>query len=96
MKKDEYVIISKKVLLKKIKDLEEKYLIYMRLQEEKLALSCKETQFELKQVLSQSTPLIPVLEDAFNKGVNWTLPDQSVMEIKISKKDYISKLKLDI
>ena len=46
----------------------------------------------LKQILSQSTPLIPEIEKAFDEGAGYldiTLPVEC-------KKEYISNLKLDI
>lgn len=45
---------------------------------------------ELKQILSQSTPLIPEIEKAFDEGAGYldiTLPVEC-------KKDYISNLKI--
>ena len=45
----------------------------------------------LKQILSQSTPLIPEIEKAWVDG--FSRPDQDYEE---QKQDYISNLKLDI
>jgi len=51
----------------------------------------------LKQILSQSTPLIPVIEDAFNKGfTEGTCFGTTTIYKYETSKDYISNLKLDI
>ena len=73
-----YIIINKDTLEKRIKEIEEY---------EGPAFS-----EELKQILSQSTPLIPEIEKAFDGGSrNNQFPFSC-----LNKQDYISNLKLDI
>lgn len=93
--KNEYIIINKTAIQKRIEELEEGQ-----------SLSEKVTVaegillggiFQLKQILAQSTPLIPEIEKAFDKG--GIESENSYFDSKgyrIVKQDYISNLKLDI
>ena len=95
--KNEYIIINKTKLLDSIKELEEK--------KKNLEVDDFETfnflsdQISLlKQILSQSTPLIPEIEKAFDEGFN---SEEEIYKGNptgkiIGKQDYISNLKLDI
>ena len=97
MSKDEYVIINKSKLLKRIEEVQKA--IQLCTPEQRLLKDLLIQEFEIRnQILSQSTPLIPEIKKAVLEGVNsihfendgshWT--DNNVVE------DYISNLKLDI
>lgn len=89
--KDEYIIINKTAIRKEkeeLKNLINKYVGYAE----------QEIYDKIDELFFQSTPLIPVIEQAFDAGNkrgwsgypntdNWTQPN---------KQDYISNLKLDI
>lgn len=49
---------------------------------------------QLKQILSQSTPLIPEIEKAFDEGTRWHILNRELYNER--KQDYISNLKLGI
>lgn len=57
--KDEYVIINKTAIQKRIEELETKRNSEHKKGHDKSALRYENTILELKQILSQSTPLIP-------------------------------------
>lgn len=86
MNKDEFIIINKTAIQKRIKELEwslnnipESY------------IPKHEAQiYALKQILSQSTLLIPEIDKAYCAGM------QFVGEDKGNPNEYISNLKLDI
>ena len=79
MNKDEYIIINKTAILKRIEELEKG----------NESMWWKERD-SLKQILSQSTPLIPEIEKAFGLGA----ANNAIGEPSLS--DYITNLKLDI
>ena len=89
--KEEYIIISKTATQKRIEELEQD------LSSEKdcgdpidyLLGEYKGNINALKQILSQSTPLIPEIEKAFNKGILYS-------DSNWKAEDYISTLKLEI
>ena len=96
--KNEYITINKSVLEKRIEELKEisplDRLCYDGM------IECEERV--LKQILSQSTPLIPEIEKAFDAGIDF-ISDASDFPMgdakkkdSLSKEDYISNLKLDI
>lgn len=58
--KDEYIIINKTQLLKRIEELEKQAVSFIPAYE---ATICYKKLDELKQILSQSTPLIPDIKD---------------------------------
>lgn len=121
--KDEYIIINKKLFKKRIEELE-KDPIYLQWeydikthnghspqQRERKKIVDLELEL-LKEILSESTPLIPVLEDCYESGVN-SLQDNLIQKLGLryqtnevssttinstrgDLKDYISNLKLDI
>lgn len=82
----EYIIISKTAIQQRIDDLK--------------ATDTASWEYQLGQintlneVLSQSTPLIPEIEKAFEAGIDAKL--LSVAKINCTVQDYIANLKLDI
>ena len=100
MNKDEYVIINKSKLLKRIEELEEEQ---KQINEEKepipLNINLKK-QILIREILSQSTPLIPEIEKAFDAGSDYgedcANSSMGVGEDYPNKQNYISNLKLDI
>lgn len=92
---NEYIIVNKTALEKRVAELEK---------------AQKENPFteaiwafakqELKQLLSQSTPLIPEIEKAFDAGDNYRYWEnngsRSTPSDVLDKEDYITNLKLDI
>ena len=89
MDTQEYVIISKTAIQKRIEELEkksEKFYYREGIDEYDFA---KE---ELEQILSQSIPLIPEIE----KAMDSLKPYVSFTDLYEAQQDYISNLKLDI
>ena len=98
--KDEYIIINKIKVLSKIEEIHN--------ERKKLNtgnLPCQEARGQLQvalnilgEILSQSTPLIPKIEKAFDAG--FKTKQQGILMKRIEytqqKQDYISNLKLDI
>lgn len=94
--KDEYIIINKIKVLSKIEEIHN--------ERKKLNtgnLPCQEARGQLQvalnilgEILSQSTPLIPEIEKAFNAGFDADL--LTLAELNCTVKDYIANLKLDI
>lgn len=83
MNKDEYIIINKTAIQKRIEELEKTNQI--------------QRVDELENVLSQSTPLIPVVKNAFNAGGAYTLGShKEFKQLHLNKQDYIKNLKFDI
>jgi hypothetical protein len=91
-----YVIINKDTVLKKIEELEKEIDFYNKV----AALSINpnkvkaETELSLlKQILSQSAPLTPVLEQTFDAGCAYTVGSQEdFKQTHLSKRDYIRTL----
>ena len=88
MNKEEYIIINKSVLEKRIEELED-------IEKNSTLKSAAriDTIRELKQIISQSTPLIPEIEKAFDEGYEIGMKSYGKNE---NKNHYISNLKLDI
>lgn len=92
---NEYVIINRTKIEKRIKELE---------QISPLDRLCFEGEIEveektLKQILSESTPLIPVIEKAIEYGIlegSGAELHEITDEVTEHQQDYISNLKLDI
>lgn len=94
--RNEYIIINKTAIQKRIEELER---LYKGCEKPSIQGTLYyQLNIELKKILSQSTPLIPEIEKAFDAGNkrgwsgypntdNWTQPN---------KQNYISNLKLDI
>lgn len=93
MSKDKYVIINESKLLRKIEEMEK--------QRDEYSFNPNRTEDYyrynsmikvVKKILSQSTPLIPEIEKAFDAGkLNNQFPFSC-----LNKEEYISNLKLDI
>lgn len=81
---NEYIIVNKTAILKRIEELEKG----------NEAMWWKERDM-LKQLLSQSTPLIPEIENAYDKGSH-NHHSQYTEEYDNLKQKDISNLKLDI
>ena len=100
MEENQYVIISKTALQKRIEELESKIIPNPNFDSEidshNLLFIAK--QNELNKILSKSTPLIPEIKKAINSGIRsfesnaYEMPEL----IEEIKQDYISNLKLDI
>ncbi len=95
MNKDECVIINKSKLLKRIEELEEEQ---KQINEEKEPISLNinlKKQILIREIRSQSTPLIPEVEKLIVmssiSNIDF-LPDR----VEKIKQDYISNLKLNI
>ena len=103
--KDEYIIINRTALEKRIEELKRSISICI-LPEQQHLKDLFEQELEIKtQILSQSTPLIPEIEKAFTKGERYGWDSQKSIgnidemkeKIKLQSLDnYISNLKLDI
>lgn len=92
--KDEYIIINKEAIQKRIEELEER--IKSDSNEDKMITHHR--VLELKQILSQSTPLLPEIEKAHNVGRNYGCYLQGGSydpNDNIDSEDYISNLKID-
>lgn len=102
MEENQYVIISKTAIQKRIEELESKIIPNPNFDSEidshNLLFIAK--QNELNKILSKSTPLIPEIEKAFDAGYDLNTWEQ--LEIPneerdyLNEQDYISNLKLDI
>ena len=100
--KDEYIIINRTAILKRIEEMEK--------QKDEYSFNPNRTEDYyryismikvLKEILSQSTPLIPEIEKGVNKGLSVCLNKKDWAygisgNVKQDIKDYISNLKLDI
>lgn len=97
--KNEYVIINKNQILKRIEKLQSKQKDLEKLPHNSIS-TFNALQYEinkLKQILSQSTPLIPEIEKAFDAGRKLSNKSQLYTpDFYWTKQDYISNLKLDI
>lgn len=94
----EYIIVNKTLIQKRIEELKKEIEFYDKVG----ALSINpnkvkaETELSLlKQILSQSTPLIPEIEKGYDQG-SYNHHSQHTKEYSDIKQRYISKLKLDI
>jgi hypothetical protein len=100
MDNKEYIIINKTVIQKRIEQLEEqrKYYLTQKGDYGFHNLNSVNAQLELlKAILSQSTPLIPEIEKAFDAGGAYTLAShKDFKQIHPNKKQYITNLKLYI
>ena len=83
--KNKYGIINITAIQKRIEDLENIASAYTAVK-------------ELKQILSQSTPLIPEIEKAFDAGFKTKQRGILMKRVEYTqqRQDYISNLKLDI
>jgi len=86
--KDEYIIINKSKILKRIEELKKEEVLD---EQDDTRIFAKIN--ELKQVLSQSTPLIAEIEKAYEAG---KLDKELSLSFDNPKGRYFSSLKLDI
>lgn len=97
--KDEYIIINKIQLLKRIEELETKQKEFENLPYNPIS-TYNALQYEIniyKQILSQSIPLIPEIEKAYTKAFSeGTCFGATTIYKYETSKEYISNLKLDI
>lgn len=95
---DEYVIINKTKVLKIIEDLERELIrMISKNYSETSRLQIEFTLNTYKQILSQSTSLIPILENAFDSGRKLSNKSQLYTpDFYWTKENYISNLKLNI
>ena len=95
MDNKEYIIINKTTTQKRVEELRQ-------VCNRELGYASDKIYFELDNLLSQSTPLIPEIEKAFDAGKDGLYQKMDsnqgfyVGKFKGLKQDYISNLKLDI
>lgn len=94
--KDEYIIINKTALQKRIGEVEKSYFkVKGNNDADEHFLDGRRTS--LKEILSQSSPLIPEIKKAFDAGNAYCVGSHELFEQTYSNKEnYISNLKLDI
>ena len=91
MENQEYIIISKTVIQKRIEELEKQRLLELK-DDFYDTLYLGEIN-SLKQILSQSTPLIPEISKAYDAGIK----DKELSQMFDNPKGrYVYNLKLDI
>ena len=107
--KDEYIIISKKAVQKELSRLKQQ----RNVEPDNYTQSYINGKIkQLEWVLSQSTPLIPEIEKAFDEGQNRMqheiieklglkyqteqVSQSTILNMEVHSEDYISNLKLDI
>ena len=83
---DEYIIVNKTVLLKRIEELKQ-------LTTRHIGYAEQEVYDKIDNLISQSTPLIPEIEKAFDAGSE---RDEYGYGNANNKSDFISNLKLDV
>ncbi len=100
---EEYIIISKTAIEKRIKELEKQYILLSNKSDRALSDIEEEREIvgeqrSLAGMLSQSTPLIPEIEKAFDKGLEVIQENSGKLKVTMpkAKQDYITQLKLDI
>ena len=98
MDTEEYIIINKTAIQKRIEELEKTNEVFKHAKTHNPTMAaCEATLSTLKQILSQSTPLIPEIKKAFNAGCSYTIGShENFKQIHPNKKEYISNLKLKI
>ena len=104
--KNEYIIINRTSIEKRIEELEKDIQYYKANIHYAAMHETAKVKLELENLLSQSTPLIPVLEDVFDSGENYGKTwcefyntdsvSKAEAERTENKQDCISNLKLDI
>ena len=94
--KDKYIIINKITIQKRIEELENA-ISKCILPEQQHLKDLFEQELEIKtQILSQSTPLIPVLQKTWNTAYIDAVSIDEETYKPLFFEDYISNLKLDI
>lgn len=95
--KDEYVVINKKTILKRIEELKKDYDEKAKVNDDQWCSIIAGQIIALKQTISQSTPLIPEIEKAFDAGRKLSNRSQLYTpDFYWTKENYISNLKLNI
>jgi len=102
---DEYIIVNKTAIQKRIEELERQIKESSIEETGEYDFQCEDKIEELNWVLSQSTPLIPEIEKAYENGFGyysellWDIEkgygDKRTVK-GLNEQDYISNLKLDI
>lgn len=95
---NEYVVINKTELLKKMEELEKEYILISNKSDRSLSDIEDEREIIGEQrgiatIISQSTPFIPEIEKAYDEGM---LFGTSTLLKRKTKQEYIKNLKLDI
>ena len=86
----EYIVVNKTAIQKRIEELENK----LKCEPNPFLNTSYRTELDtLKRILSQSTPLIPELEKAFD--ASWFKAHGVMANKEKEKQDYILNLKLD-
>jgi len=102
MNEEEYIIINKTAIQKRIEELEIEISYHHKKKEHLVCKELSRIKLELEELLSQSTPLIPEnikpLQELVDEGYD---PYDSAHHLQVQEmlkviQDYISKLKLDI
>lgn len=89
---NEYIIINKTAIEQRIDELEKSLIISeINMDEIRAGIETFEIK-QLKWVLSQSTPLNPILKQAYFEGECYGIGTDAC----VTKQEYISNLKLDI
>jgi hypothetical protein len=94
--KDEYIIINKTAIQKRIKELEEEQ---KQINEETEPISLNinlKKQILIREILSQSTPLIPELQKTWNTAYIDAMSIDEETYKPLFFEDYIANLKLNI
>lgn len=105
--KEEYIVISKTAIQKRIEELEKEYILLSNKSDRSLSDIEKEREIVGEQrglatIISQSTPLIPEIEKAFDEARKLKtfnlkdIPLDVKLGYEVEKEEYISNLKLDI
>ena len=93
--KDEYIIINKTTIQKRIEELKKPIAHYDGI----YVSDTQRKEYEtLEEIISQSTPLIPIVEDCYDKGSTFALrntEDCFTDTYEEVKQNYISNLKLN-
>ena len=94
----EYIIINKTAIQQRIEELEKERKKLNRFIDTTTYTTLDNLIKQLQNILSQSTPLIPQIEKAFDEGakLKWEGILIKKSELEQQKQDYISNLKLDI
>jgi hypothetical protein len=96
MENQEYIIINKTAIQKRIEELEKEVAFYNEVGASHLSPNKVKVETELsllKQILSQSTPLVPEIDKAYDAGIK----DKELSQMFDNPKGrYVYNLKLDI
>ena len=92
---NDYIIVNKTAIQKKIEELKKEYSEKAEISDDQWCSIIAGQIISLSQIISQSTPLIPEIENAYDKGSH-NHHSQYTEEYDNLKQKDISKLKLDI